>query len=143
MRTIYTDGACSGNPGPGGCAMLELSTKDGLPYLQHADCIYYKNTTNNRMELEAMINAFKYIQIIKTDDEFEIYSDSAYVVNMCNDWIWKWAHGPTVSAREPRMLMTVTIWRRYINRASSAVNTPRKSLMTRFADCSACTSALP
>jgi ribonuclease HI len=99
MRIIYTDGACSGNPGSGGCAMLELSTKDGFPYLQHADCIYYQNTTNNRMELEAMINAFKYIQKIKTDDEFEIYSDSAYVVNMCNDWIWKWAAAGWVRAK--------------------------------------------
>lgn len=99
MRTIYTDGACRGNPGPGGCAMLELSTKDGFPYLKHADCIYYQNTTNNRMELEAMINAFKYIEKVKSNDEFEIYSDSAYVVNMCNDWIWKWAAAGWVRAK--------------------------------------------
>ena len=41
MRTIYTDGACSGNPGPGGFAVLELSTKDGLPYIY-----YYQKSKN-------------------------------------------------------------------------------------------------
>lgn len=100
MRTIYTDGACSGNPGPGGFAVLELSMKDGLPYIYYYQKSKNFCTTNNKMELEAMINAIDYIlKTAKKDDEFEIYSDSAYVVNMCNDWIWKWAAAGWVRAK--------------------------------------------
>ena len=100
MRTIYTDGACSGNPGPGGYAVLELKTKDGLPCIKYYEKALHPNTTNNRMELRAMINAINYIlKTTENDDEFEIYSDSAYVVNMCNDWIWKWAAAGWVRAK--------------------------------------------
>jgi len=88
MRTIYTDGACSGNPGPGSFAMLELEIKE-YPHIKYWYTEQNPITTNNRMEMKAMIHALTYAK--KEHEEFEIYSDSAYVVNMCNDWIWKWA----------------------------------------------------
>lgn len=80
---IYTDGACSGNPGPGGFAAI-------LIYDQHVKEIwgYEDNTTNNRMELMAPIKA---LSMLKSKCEVEIYSDSAYVVNSFNEgWIYSW-----------------------------------------------------
>ncbi len=81
--TIYTDGACSGNPGPGGWAAI-------LIYGEHTKEISdgEKNTTNNRMELMAVIRALK---LLKETCKVEICSDSAYIVNCFRDkWYVKW-----------------------------------------------------
>ena len=81
--TIYTDGACSGNPGPGGwgailrygAAELELSGGE-------------KHTTNNRMELTAVIKA---LRALKEPCEVELYSDSKYVVDaLSKGWAESW-----------------------------------------------------
>ena len=81
--TIYTDGACSGNPGAGGwCAILM--------YNGHEKMVsgYNKNTTNNRMEMFAVIQGLKQL---KMSCNVDIFSDSAYVVNAFNEhWIEKW-----------------------------------------------------
>lgn len=80
---IYTDGACSGNPGPGGWAAI-------LIYGEHKKEIYggNKNTTNNIMELIAIIQGLK---LLKQECEVEVYSDSAYSVNGFNKrWIYNW-----------------------------------------------------
>lgn len=80
---IYTDGACSGNPGPGGWGVV-------LMYKEHRKELSggCKNTTNNIMEITAVIEGLK---ALKTDCEAEIYSDSAYVVNAFNShWIDGW-----------------------------------------------------
>ncbi|RAP19263.1 Ribonuclease HI [Brevibacillus laterosporus] len=71
--TIYTDGACSGNPGPGGWGTV-------LFYGEHKKEMsgYAEQTTNNRMELQAVIEALK---VLKEPCKVTIYSDSAYVVN--------------------------------------------------------------
>ena len=70
---IYTDGACSGNPGPGGWGAI-------LFYEENKKEIWGNspNTTNNIMELTAVIEALK---LLKVECEVELYSDSAYVVN--------------------------------------------------------------
>ena len=81
--TIYTDGACSGNPGPGGWAAV-------LIYGEHKKEISggCKETTNNIMELTAILEALK---ALKTECEVELYSDSAYSVNAFNQgWIFNW-----------------------------------------------------
>lgn len=84
MITVYTDGACSGNPGPGGWAAVliwggkvkEISGGEPL-------------TTNQRMELTAVIEALKALKV--HDWEVEVYSDSAYVVNAFRQrWFDKW-----------------------------------------------------
>ncbi len=81
---IYTDGACSGNPGPGGwgCVLLwgehkkELSGGEPL-------------TTNQRMELKAAIEGLKALKVAGW--KVKLYSDSAYLVNAINQrWIWGW-----------------------------------------------------
>ena len=96
---FYTDGACSGNPGPGGFAVVRLANKDTFSEEKEDRlCIpfyfnqYEENTTNNRMELSAMLYALKCCAIGQSNGcHFIVYSDSAYVINICNDWIWKWA----------------------------------------------------
>lgn len=82
----YTDGACSGNPGPGGYGMICLYNDK----FQYKNCGYYENTTNNRMELQAIISALKDIQINYPSLDCIIYTDSSYCCNMLNLWIYKW-----------------------------------------------------
>ena len=81
--TIYTDGACSGNPGPGGWGAVLIC--DGV---QKEISGARKDTTNNIMEITAVLEALK---LLKFECEVEIYSDSAYVVNSFNQgWITNW-----------------------------------------------------
>jgi len=82
--TIFTDGACSGNPGPGGfgvilrCANLEKEISDG-----------YACTTNNRMELLAVITGLEAIKWERAD--VTIWSDSSYVVDAVEKgWVFSW-----------------------------------------------------
>ncbi len=81
--TIYTDGACSGNPGPGGWGAI-LMFKDIKKEISGGK----KDTTNNVMELTAVIEALK---LLKFPCNVSIYSDSAYVVNaFLQKWIINW-----------------------------------------------------
>ena len=84
---IYTDGACRGNPGPGGFGLVVV---DGnvVKYAYSEEC---EETTNNREEMKAILHAFEYACAYFRFDDVLIYSDSAYCVNMINDWIWTWA----------------------------------------------------
>ena len=83
---IYTDGACSENPGPGGWAAI-FNTENKCFTISGNEI----ETTNNRMELMAVIEAYKKIAKAKLNNEFEIFSDSAYVVNAVNNnWIYIW-----------------------------------------------------
>ena len=81
--TIYTDGACSGNPGPGGWGAI-LMYKDQKKEISGGE----KNTTNNIMEITAVI---KGLELLKFPCEVNLYSDSAYVVNAFSQgWIYNW-----------------------------------------------------
>lgn len=92
---IYTDGACSGNPGPGGWGSI-LMYKDNKKEISGG----LENTTNNVMELTAVIEALK---LLKFPCEVELYSDSAYVVNAFNqNWLENWMkNGWKNSSKEP------------------------------------------
>ena len=80
---IYTDGACSVNPGPGGWGTI-LMYKDTKKEISG----YKKDTTNNVMEITAVIEGLK---LLKEPCKVQIYSDSAYVVNAFNQhWIENW-----------------------------------------------------
>lgn len=80
---IYTDGACSGNPGPGGWGAI-LMYKDKKKEISGGK----KDTTNNIMELTAVIEG---LNLLKYPCEVDLYSDSAYVVNAFSQgWIEKW-----------------------------------------------------
>ena len=81
--TIYTDGACSGNPGPGGWGAI-LIFGDIKKEISGGK----KDTTNNIMELTAALEALK---MLKRPCDVKLYSDSAYLVNgFINGWIYNW-----------------------------------------------------
>lgn len=80
---IYTDGACSGNPGPGGWGAVILDQDDKQKNISGSE----KNTTNNRMELLAAIMSLKKI---KTNSEVVIFTDSTYVKNGITEWMKNW-----------------------------------------------------
>ena len=81
--TIYTDGACSGNPGPGGWGAV-LIYKGVEKELSGGEA----QTTNNRMELTAVISA---LQALKEPCSVELYSDSKYVIDaLQKGWAWGW-----------------------------------------------------
>ncbi len=94
--TIYTDGACSGNPGPGGWGAVLLSG-DHSKEIKGGE----KATTNQRMEMQAVIEALSALKV--TDREVTVYSDSAYVVNAFQqNWLGKWQrNGWLNSKKEP------------------------------------------
>lgn len=93
--TIYTDGACSGNPGAGGWGAI-LMCGSHSKQISGGEA----ETTNNRMELAAVLNA---LLALKTPSRVTLYSDSAYVVNAFNQgWITNWQKsGWRTSGRKP------------------------------------------
>lgn len=93
--TIYTDGACSGNPGPGGWGAI-------LMYRENSKELsgYEPETTNNRMELTAAIQA---LDALKEPCEVELYTDSAYLCRAFNErWIYNWMHNGWQTASKNR-----------------------------------------
>ena len=80
---IYTDGACSGNPGKGGWAAIILDDNLNQSSISGSE----SSTTNNRMELMAPIMALKKV---KKKSEITIFTDSKYVKDGITDWIKKW-----------------------------------------------------
>ena len=80
---IYTDGACSGNPGPGGWGAVILDEKNNETNLSGKE----KSTTNNRMELMAPIMA---LNKVKKNTKIIIYTDSTYLKNGITVWIKNW-----------------------------------------------------
>ena len=100
---IHTDGACSGNPGPGGWgAILESAghrkeLKGGEPH-----------TTNNRMELTAAIEA---LATLKMPSDVDLYTDSNYLRGGITEWIKKWtSNGWRTAAKKP--VMNAELWQR-------------------------------
>ncbi len=80
---IYTDGACSGNPGPGGWGAVIFDQDDKQKNISGSE----ENTTNNRMELLAAIMSLKKI---KSNSEVVIFTDSTYVKNGITEWMKNW-----------------------------------------------------
>ena len=96
---IYTDGGCSGNPGPGGWGTVIIDGTN-ITKLSGGE----KQTTNNRMELSAAINALD--AVIKNtgwrNRHVEVYSDSQYVKNGITSWIKNWKkNGWKTAAKKP------------------------------------------
>lgn len=92
---IYTDGACSGNPGPGGWGAI-LMYKDAKKEISGG----MKSTTNNIMEITAVVEALK---CLKIESDVQVYSDSAYTVNAFKQgWIYNWMkNGWKTANKEP------------------------------------------
>ncbi len=104
----YTDGACSGNPGPGGWGVL-LVAKNGDKVLKERELNGGEaETTNNRMELRAAIEA---LEALERPSALTIITDSAYVKNGVTSWIHGWkANGWRTSAKKP--VKNEDLWRR-------------------------------
>lgn len=105
--TIYTDGACSGNPGAGGWGAVligagkqkEISGFDPL-------------TTNNQMELTAVIKA---LELLKVSCNVKLYSDSAYVVNAINqNWLFNWKNNNWLGA-DKKPVKNIELWQKLDN----------------------------
>jgi len=83
----YTDGACSGNPGPGGWGVLMLARENGAVIRERALMGGEALTTNNRMELMAAITA---LEALSRPSAITVVTDSAYVKNGVTEWIHAW-----------------------------------------------------
>lgn len=100
---LYTDGACSGNPGVGGWGAV-LMYKDTEKRISGAD----GSTTNNRMEVTAVIEGLK---CLKEPCEVEVYSDSAYTVNaFLNGWVDEWIKNGFKKA-DNKPVLNEDLWR--------------------------------
>jgi len=104
----YTDGACSGNPGPGGWGVL-LIARDGEAVVRERELSGGESdTTNNRMELMAAISA---LETLSRASEITIVTDSAYVKNGVTGWIHGWKrNGWKTADRKP--VKNVDLWQR-------------------------------
>ena len=95
MITIYTDGACSGNPGVGGWGVVIIEDNKNEFFLNGGD----KNTTNNKMELTAAIKALKTFEKKST---ITLITDSKYVKDGIQSWIKNWKkNGWKTAAKKP------------------------------------------
>ena len=100
---IYTDGACKGNPGIGGWGVYVLGKNDETD-LNGFDI----NTTNNKMELTAVIEGLKTLQ---NKAEVTIFTDSQYVKNGISQWIYKWKkNGWKTASKKP--VKNVELWKK-------------------------------
>lgn len=103
MVEIYTDGACRGNPGPGGWGVW-LKYADAEKFLYGGE----QETTNNRMELMAAIQA---LEILKYPCRIKLYSDSKYVLQGITEWMANWKkRGWKTAAKKP--VKNEDLWRR-------------------------------
>lgn len=99
MLNIYVDGSSRGNPGAGGFGVVIINNNK----LEYAFNEQFNNVTNNQMELRAIIHALELIKERYPEEEVIIHSDSAYCVNMCNDWIWTWSKNDWKNSKKQRV----------------------------------------
>lgn len=97
---VYTDGACKGNPGKGGWAYVVVNTINNEKLHEGSGGVV--KTTNNRMELTAVLEAFKYLESVTCPASFVFFVDSKYVVDGITSWIVKWKkNGWKTSTKTP------------------------------------------
>lgn len=99
IKCFYTDGACSGNPGPGGWGAVVYFTDASVYEMGGTD----PQTTNNRMEMQAAIQALKVLNACGQNEPVTLYTDSEYLINGITKWVkgwkkkgWKTAQGKAV-----------------------------------------------
>jgi ribonuclease HI len=105
--TIYTDGACSGNPGPGGYGVVLLDSAGRRRELSQG----FRNTTNNRMELMGVISA---LEARKRPCNVTLYSDSQYIVKALSEgWLAKWQRTGWKKA-DKKPVLNIDLWQRLL-----------------------------
>jgi ribonuclease HI len=145
MIEIYTDGSSLGNPGPGGWGVFVVKKENEGVFDDIEIGGGEKETTNNRMELKAVIEALKFIK----DNNFKevtIYADSAYVLGGVTSWIknwekngWKTANKKPVLNQElwkelnsiERLLKTKIFWQKVKGHSGDLYNDRADSIATR------------
>jgi ribonuclease HI len=106
---IYTDGSSLGNPGPGGWGTVIIEKEKIIHELGGHE----KDTTNNRMELTAVIEALKYIIKNHKKDQVEIFADSTYVLGGVTSWIENWEkNGWRTANKKP--VLNQDLWKELI-----------------------------
>ncbi|MBL4806506.1 MAG: ribonuclease HI [Rhodobacteraceae bacterium] len=104
---IYTDGACSGNPGPGGWGALLIARENGVVIKERELCGGEADTTNNRMEMLAAISA---LNAMKLPTSLTVITDSAYVKDGITKWMVNWKrNGWKNSQKKP--VKNVDLWK--------------------------------
>ncbi|MBQ7632909.1 MAG: ribonuclease HI [Alphaproteobacteria bacterium] len=101
---IFTDGACSGNPGAGGWGVI-LRYKDVEKELSGGE----ENTTNNRMELMAVIAA---LSALKKTCNISLYTDSQYVMKGITEWMANWKQNGWHTAHKKQEVKNIDLWQR-------------------------------
>jgi ribonuclease HI len=102
---IFTDGACSGNPGPGGWGAIIVTTDGQVREIGGGA----RATTNNQMELLGAIRALEHVRDVgKT--VIEVYTDSVYVINGITKWIWGWRKNGWKS-KEGKEVLNQDLWK--------------------------------
>ena len=101
---IFTDGACSGNPGAGGWGAI-LRYKDVEKELSGGEA----QTTNNRMELMAVIEA---LSALKRPCNISLYTDSKYVMSGITEWLANWKQNGWRTANKKQAVKNVDLWQR-------------------------------
>lgn len=103
---IFTDGACSGNPGPGGYGII-MKYKETVKELSGGDA----RTTNNRMEMTAVITA---LETLKEPCEVTLYSDSKYVIDsVTKGWVYNWEKKNWKRGSEP--VPNTELWKQLLS----------------------------
>ena len=114
---IFADGGCSGNPGPGGWAYLIVEPDSSGTIIKEAWGAE-KHTTNNRMELQAVISALEVVSTLGPAGVLEIFTDSQYVQKGMSQWIKDWkARSWKTAGKDP--VKNQDLWQRLDTLASS------------------------
>ena len=116
---IYTDGSSLGNPGPGGWGAVFV----GNNKIIHELGGHNKDTTNNRMELQAVIETLKYINKNHKNESVTVFADSSYVLTGITSWVFNWEKNGWRTANK-KAVMNQELWVELIElvRSSSKIN---------------------
>lgn len=106
---IYTDGSSLGNPGPGGWGVVIVSREKIMKEIGG----YEKETTNNRMELTAVIETIKYITKNFKKEKITIFADSSYVLTGITSWIFNWEKNGWRTANK-KTVLNQDLWKELI-----------------------------
>lgn len=99
MIHIWTDGSSRGNPGPGGYGVIIINNNEVIYKYNKQE----PKITNNQAEIKAVLHAFELAERLFPNQSCIIHSDSTYVVNMCNNWIFTWVKNNWINSKNKRV----------------------------------------
>lgn len=102
--TIYTDGACSGNPGPGGWGAVLIHPDGKIVEMSGGE----ENTTNNRMEIMGFLSP---VEALESKYEIDVHTDSKYLCDGANSWLKNWKRNGWRTA-DKKPIKNEDLWRR-------------------------------